>query len=423
MKINEFKGPADDVIYGFRHKSGLEVYVFPKKGVNETTAMFAARYGSIDTFRKNSDGSFAPIPEGTAHFLEHKLFESEELAAFDRFAKTGANANAYTTFDRTVYYFSSTDNVADNLEILLDFVTKPYFTEETVQKEQGIIGQEIRMYQDDPDWKVCFNFFRGCYQKNPVRIDVAGTQESIAKIDAKLLYSLYDEFYNLGNMVLVVAGNTDVDTVISVADKVLTGKAGEKPQRNFICETDEPGTHLVREKFSVATKNWIFGYRENLTEPEISLRDEIATNIMLLVLFGTSSYFYRDMLDAGRIDSDFYADHFSCFGCSMIMFGGSGDNPEATAEEIKAEIARVRESGGISEEDFTRTVKKLYGRCIMDYDDVDGVANSIIPIHFSGCKPFDELEIYRTITLEEVNRRLDVFDEKMSVLSIVEPLD
>ena len=187
--------------FEIEHDSGLKMIVYPKENYASSYVIFGTRYGSIDTaFRLNDDREFICVPEGIAHFLEHKLFESEEIDAFDRYSKTGANANAYTSFDRTCYLFSCTGKLKENLEILLDFVTHPYFTEQTVQKEQGIIGQEIKMTQDDPNWALLFSVLQAMYKYHPVQIEIAGTVESIQDIDPALLYRCYNAFYDLHNM-------------------------------------------------------------------------------------------------------------------------------------------------------------------------------------------------------------------------------
>ena len=205
-----------------RHKSGLNILVYEMDGFSTTQAMFGTKYGSINTqFKTASDNNYCTVPEGIAHFLEHKLFENEDCDVFDLYAKTGANANAYTSFDKTCYFFSCSDHFQESLEILLSFVQSPYFTPESVAKEQGIIGQEIRMCDDDPGWRVLFNMLCGLYQKHPVRIDIAGTIDSIAQITDELLYRCYRTFYNLHNMVLAVAGNCKVDEVLEVADRLL----------------------------------------------------------------------------------------------------------------------------------------------------------------------------------------------------------
>ena len=205
-----------------KHKSGATILLYPMKGYSTAYALFATKYGSVDTtFKTNEDPDFVTVPEGIAHYLEHKLFENDECDAFDLYAKTGANANAYTSFDKTAYLFSCSQKFEENLRILLGFVQEPYFTDATVAKEQGIIGQEIRMYEDDTGWRVFFNCLQAMYEKNPVRIDIAGTIESIAKIDKDLLYRCYNTFYNLNNMVIAVAGNFDVDKTLEICDELL----------------------------------------------------------------------------------------------------------------------------------------------------------------------------------------------------------
>ena len=209
MNINEIKSDIlNEKYYKINHPSGLTVYVLPKENYSSAYAVFGTKYGSIDTrFKRSDSDKWTEVPEGIAHFLEHKLFESEDLDAFERYAKTGASANAYTSFDKTCYLFQCSSNFKENLKILLDFVQNPYFTPQTVQKEQGIIGQEITMYYDVPGWMSTFNLLRCLYKNHPVRIDIAGTVDSIAQITDKLLYDCYNTFYNLHNMALVVVGN------------------------------------------------------------------------------------------------------------------------------------------------------------------------------------------------------------------------
>lgn len=216
------------------HKSGLEILVCEMDGFSTTEAMFGTKYGSINTqFKTAADSDYCTVPEGIAHFLEHKLFENEDCDVFDLYAKTGANANAFTSFDKTCYFFSCSDHFPESLKILLSFVQSPYFTPESVAKEQGIIGQEIRMCNDDPGWRVFFNMLSGLYQKHPVRIDIAGTIESIAQITDDLLYRCYRTFYNLHNMVLAVAGNCTADQVLEIADELLKPCEDQKLETVF----------------------------------------------------------------------------------------------------------------------------------------------------------------------------------------------
>lgn len=422
MNIKEVRNELlNEKYYDIDHPSGLKILVMPKENYSSTYAIFATKYGSIDTMIQMSDGSFKEIPEGTAHFLEHKLFESEDLDAFERFAKTGASANAYTSFERTGYLFSCSANFKKNLEILLDFVQNPYFTQATVEKEQGIIGQEIDMYKDAPDWEVMFNCLRTMYHNLPVRIDIAGTQESIAQITAKTLYGCYDNFYNLHNMVLAVAGNADVDEIVEVADKVLKPVEGKMAQRKVIDEPEEVIDNYIEEKLSVATPQFMFGFKENWDTPERTTKEEISMEILLDMISGQSSELYKRLFDGKLINNSFGFEYFTGFGYSCVLFAGESNDPKKVAEEIVGEIGKFRETG-FDETAFERTKKKLYGRMIMGMNDIEGLANNMAVSYFAGEDVFTDFEIFKTVTLDDVN---DIFkktlDENRSVLSVINP--
>lgn len=422
MNIKEVRNELlNEKYYDIDHPSGLKILVMPKENYSSTYAIFATKYGSIDTMIQMSDGSFKEIPEGTAHFLEHKLFESEDLDAFERFAKTGASANAYTSFERTGYLFSCSANFKKNLEILLDFVQNPYFTQATVEKEQGIIGQEIDMYKDAPDWEVMFNCLRTMYHNLPVRIDIAGTQESIAQITAKTLYGCYDNFYNLHNMVLAVAGNADVNEIVEVADKVLKPVEGKMAQRKVIDEPEEVIDSYIEEKLSVATPQFMFGFKESWDTPERTTKEEISMEILLDMISGQSSELYKRLFDGKLINNSFGFEYFTGFGYSCVLFAGESNDPKKVAEEIVGEIGRFRETG-FDKTAFERTKKKLYGRMIMGMNDIEGLANNMAVSYFAGEDVFTDFEIFKTVTLDDVN---DIFkktlDENRSVLSVINP--
>ena len=422
MNIKEIKNELlNEKYYDIDHPSGLKILVMPKENYSSTYAIFATKYGSIDTMIQMKDGSFKEIPEGTAHFLEHKLFESEDLDAFERFAKTGASANAYTSFDRTGYLFSCSANFKKNLEILLDFVQNPYFTQATVEKEQGIIGQEIDMYKDVPDWEVMFNCLMNMYHNLPVRIDIAGTHESIAQISAETLYGCYDNFYNLHNMVLSVAGNVSVDEVVEVADKMLKPVEGKMAQRKVIDEPKEVVSSYVEEKLSVATPQFMFGFKENRDTPERTAKEEVTMEILLDMISGQSSELYRRLFDGKLINNSFGFEYFTGFGYSCVFFAGESTEPRAVADEIVKEIKSFRENG-FDKAAFDRTKKKLYGRMIMGMNDVDGIANNMAISYFAGEDIFTDFEIYKTVTLEDVEELFkNTLDENYSVLSVIKP--
>lgn len=423
MDIREIKNDLlGEKYYKIKHTSGLDIYVFPKENYSTAYAVFGTKYGSIDTiFKTAGDEDFTEIPEGIAHFLEHKLFESEELDAFERFAKTGASANAYTSFDKTCYLFSCSGNFKENLNILLDFVRHPYFTQQTVEKEQGIIGQEIRMYRDVPDWRVLFNLLCAMYKNHPVRIDIAGTEESISHITADLLYKCYNTFYNLNNMALAVAGNVTVEEVIESADRLLTKDDNIEIERKFISEEKEVVTDYVEEKLSVASPIFSLGFKETWSTPERTLKEELLGNIILEAIAGNTSDLYKDLIDKELINPTFSTEYFTGYGYSSMIFSGESCDPKATASIIKEKIREIK-SQGISKEDFERARKKLYGREIMSYNDVDELANNLIAASFMGEDLFDEFEMLKVLTCEDVDEFLDkILNEEYSALSVILP--
>lgn len=422
MKINQITNEKlGETVYTAVHPSGLEIRVMPKKGYDSAYAVFGVKYGSIDTAVKNASGEFETIPEGTAHFLEHKLFESEDLNAFERFAKTGASANAYTSFEKTAYLFKGSENIGQSLEILLDFVQNPYFTQQTVEKEQGIIGQEIRMYRDLPDWQVMFNLLKALYSEHPVRIDIAGTQESIAKIDADLLYRLYNTFYNPANMVLSVVGGIEPDEVFEIVERCIKNTDGKAAERKFVKESGVPVQKYVEQQLSVAQKQFLLGYKEELSEPMLTLEDEIASQMMTEIIAGKSSPLFKKLIDEELADMGFGGDVFNGFGFSCIMLGGTSKDPEKAVEIIKGEIERYKKEG-IDPAAFERAKRKFYGRYVMSYNDIDDVANLMMNLYFSGYEPFAELEACKKMTLEKVQSRLDAVKDEFSALSVISPI-
>lgn len=404
------------------HPSGLKILVYPKKNYAATYAVFGTRYGSIDTeFRLNGEEKFTCVPEGIAHFLEHKLFESEDLDAFERYAKTGASANAYTSFDKTCYLFSCTGKFQESLEILLDFVTHPYFTEKTVQKEQGIIGQEIQMCRDEAGWEALFSLLRAMYKTHPVRIDIAGTVESIAEITPELLYKCYETFYNFSNMVLCVAGNVTLDEVLSVADRLLKPQKPIAIERKFHREPREVAETYTEETLSVAFPIFSLGFKEAVETPERSLREILISDIILEAVAGKTSAFYSELLEAGLINTSFESEYFCGYGYAAWIFTGESPDGREVQKRITARIRALQETG-ISKADFERIRKKLYGRSIMQFNDIDGIANAMVSAYFCKEGLFDETEILQSLTLDEVNVRLrTALQTDCASLSVIKP--
>lgn len=407
--------------YSIAHKSGLQIYVYPKEEYASTYAVFGTKYGSIDTRFKRSDREeFTEIPAGTAHFLEHKLFESEELDAFQRYAKTGASANAYTSFDRTCYLFTCTGYFKENFEILLDFVRHPYFTEETVQKEQGIIGQEIDMYKDSPEWECLFNLLGAMYHNHPVKIDIAGTKESIGQITAETLFSCYDTFYNLSNMALAVAGKTTVEEVLEVADRLLEKDEDVTVNRAFEKEDESIAASYVEAHLPVATPVFVFGYKENFFNgSDCTLEEEVGMSLLLEVLAGQMSPLYKELLEAGLINDTFSTEFFNGHDYAAVLLSGESNNPQLVSEKIKERVKELRRTG-VSPEQFEIVRKKYYGKIVRAFSDIDTVANSLVLSHFLDEELFSEFEVVKNIKVEFVNELLKkCFNEEKSVLSVI----
>lgn len=414
-----------DRYYEVKHPSGLKILIYPKEQNSSTYAVFGTKYGSIDMcFRTSQEEDARTVPAGIAHYLEHKLFESEDGDAFTRYAKTGASANAYTSFDATCYLFSCTENVYESLEILLDFVQSPYFTEQTVQKEQGIIGQEIRMYDDDPQWRVLFNLLGAMYHRHPVKTDIAGTVESIAKITPELLYECYHTFYNLNNMALAVAGNVEVDKVLALCDKMLKHSKPVQVDRIFEEEPDEIVNSRVEQKLSVSVPMFELGFKEKAGKERPSVEEIAETEILLYAIASDSSPLFRRLLDAGLVnESSFSYEYFEGPGYASVIFSGESKDPDRVAEEIKAEIAKIR-AEGLPAASFERSKKAVYGHIVSSFNSVDYLANAMVSDVFSGRELFRYLDAVAAADLESVQQRFKTqLLLEHSALSIVKPLD
>ncbi len=424
--MSNIKKISSDIVkaeyYEIDHSSGLKIFVYPKKGYKSTYAIFGTNYGSVNTKFKVDGGEPITVPDGIAHYLEHKLFESEDGDAFAKYAKTGANANAYTSFEKTCYLFSCTDKFEESLEILLDFVQSPYFTPETVAKEQGIIGQEIKMYDDSPDWRVMFNTLVGMYHNHPVKIDIAGTVESIAEITAEKLYECYNSFYNLHNMALCVVGNATVEQVLAIADKKL--KISEKHDVESIFEDEPYGvakTDIV-QKFPVTIPLFNLGFKQKPFDKQKDQKKYVYQAIALEVIFGESGELYNNLIDAELINSSSFGyERMEGPGYSLTIVGGESREPEKAADMIKSYIKELKKTG-ISKEDFEMVKKSLYGEEIAAFNSNSQIANAVIDDYFMGRNLFGYIETIANATLDDVNLILgELIDEDNTTLSRIIP--
>lgn len=418
---------SGEVCYYQQHHSGLPIYVWPKENYSTTYAVFATRYGAIDTAFVEP-GAQTPIvlPAGIAHFLEHKLFENEDCDAFERYAATGANANAYTSYDHTAYLFSCTRQATDSLEILLDFVQNPYFTEKTVEKEQGIIGQEIRMCEDSPSRRVFCNLMTALYHQHPVRVDIAGTVDSIAQITPELLHGCYRNFYNLRNMVLAVSGNITCDEVQAVADRLLKPSPEGVPTRAAVTEPRHAARSRIETEMPVAVPLFYLGYKVPMdTEKglqEESARQIAAAQVLEELIGGEANPLYAALMDDGLINSSFDVSYFSGPGYGVWLVGGESADPDGVCSAFKQEISRLKKEG-ISPDDFEMARNAVYGRLISQTDNVETCGDLLIESHLCGRSVFSVLDEVASLDIKSVyDRLLTDFDEQACSLSLILPI-
>lgn len=423
MNFTEIKNQRfGEKYYSVKHKSGLKIMVCPKEGFESTYAVIGTHFGSVNS-EFIHDGKKVKVPDGTAHYLEHKLFESEEGDAFSLYAKTGASANAYTSFDVTCYLFLCTDQFEESLGILFDLIQSPYFTDETVAKEQGIIGQEIKMYEDNPEWRVTMNLLQAMYQNHPINIDIAGSVESIAEINPEILYECYNSYYNLNNMVLCVAGDVDPETVIRIADEKLKINEPVKTESVFPEEPYEVGKKYVEQALPVAVPMFALGFKENAGEEYASTKELLCTNIILEAFAGAGSSLYRKLMDANLINSGFGTEYMEGDRYRAVIFDGETRAPEEAASVI-IEAVRELHKTGISAEDFENAKAAAYGKIAFGFDSTFSIASEMINSEFTGRGVYEAADLINDITLDDVNERLkSQLDPDNCCLSVIKSLD
>lgn len=416
-----------ETLYRETLDNGLQVYVLPKPGFQKIYATFSTRYGSIDNHFKVSGQEEIEVPDGIAHFLEHKMFEEPEGDIFAKFASQGASANAFTSFDQTVYLFSATEKIKENLETLINFVQNPYFTDQNVDKEKGIIGQEIGMYRDNPDWRVYFGLIEAMYAVHPVRIDIAGTVESISTITKETLYTCYKAFYHPSNMLLFIVGGVDAEQVFAWV-RENQEKKNYQPQgdieRIFQNEPKEVHEQRRTSKLPVSLPKCLLGFKETQLgyEGAERLRRDLATKLALDLLLGSSSKLYQKLYDEELISDSFSHEYNSNPRYAFSAIGGDTKDPERLLEVITEEIKAVVRSG-FREEDFERTRKKKIGGFLRMLNSPENIAHEFTRYRFRGGDMFEVLPIYESLTLEEVNTRLreHIDWEQLAVSMVVSP--
>lgn len=427
--MTEYKTKRSDFLkeeyYEYTHKSGLPVYVFPKK-LSTSYALFATRYGSVDSrFKLSGDKEFTTVPDGIAHYLEHKLFENPNGEdTFERFAKFGANANAYTSTNMTAYLFSCTSHFKENLEILLDFVTTPYFTPETVAKEQGIIAQEIRMYDDHPFRSMYQSLLENLYEKHNVRINVAGTVESISHITSDILYECYRVFYNLSNMMLIVCGDVTIDEVDEVCDKVLKPQPPVSIIRDYPPEKAEVFKKYSEKEMRVAKPLFGIGVKcvDIPSDGYARMTKYAEAEILNDILFGKSGDFYNKLYEEGLLSSQFdFSFEINASYSFNSMFGESRD-PEAIFNRFADTVESAKKTG-VNAEDFERCKRALYASMVKCFDSTEDIANYFLNYKIDDGDLLDYVDVIKNVSIDDVNRLLqDMFKPEFYSMAVVKPI-
>ena len=404
-------------------ENGLTVLVYPMRHKTAVYAVLASGVGS-DTLDFAVDGKEVSAPAGMAHFLEHKMFENEDgIDAFELFARVGASANAFTSFDKTCYLFEASLGAEQSLEAILGFVGAPYFTKETVAKEQGIIGQEIKMYLDHPGFRLVFSLLELLYQNHPLRNDIAGTVESIAQITPQLLYDFYDAFYNPSNMVLAVSGNITTERVLEICRDEFAKKDWKRHETEVIRanEQDKTAGERVTTAMAISSPQFCLGFKEKPFTKEERVKKELTLEIMIDVIAGETSGLYRSLYDEGLVNSGLSAETLSGRDYLCVMFSGESEDPEKAVEEIKREIKRVKATG-IDEERFLECKRAFLGEVISEFEDVGAVATNLVISHFKGADIYDMIKLTESIKIEDAAALLsEMFRESHAALSILVP--
>lgn len=402
-------------------ENGLVVRLLPMPDYGTSHVIFATGFGAIDRHFV-FDGKETVLPAGMAHFLEHKMFENADgVDAFTLYADTGASANAYTGFDRTSYIFTASDQLDRNLDILLSFVSQPHFTEASVAKEQGIIGQEIKMYDDNAELRCFYALLECMYHKHPIRDDIGGTVESIAGVTPELLYACCDAFYNPAGMALCAAGDLTMDQLLAAVERAgLPAAKPPTPQRLF---PEEPFAVFQKEKrfaMPVAMPLFAIGFKETPLEGDTT-HTEVVCDMLTELICGESSDLYRRLYDEGLVQPGFGGEYGCYPGSLQFIFSGESGRPEKVREELLKEIARLRREG-VDTAQLETCRRMMYGEALADLESVDRVASMLSTSYFRRRTPAEGLAALAAVTAEDLNAALaTMLDEERSAFVVVEP--
>lgn len=410
-------------LYIEKLENGLTVMIIPKANTKKKFITWGTNFGSIDNnFIDPKTKEEIKIPDGVAHFLEHKMFEqSNGTNSLDTLSSIGVDANAYTTNDHTTYLYECNDHFYEALDEFMDYVQNPYYTDENVEKEKGIIAQEIKMYDDHPFWQVYMNAMECLYKKHPIKIDIAGTVEEINKIDKDVLYTCYNTFYTPSNMLMVVSGDFVPEELLEeIKKRIIKNENTSEIKRIYPEEPEEINQKQKTVEMDVNNPLFVIGFKDSVLENKEELvKKHIAIEILLYMLIGKSSALYQKLYKEGLIIAQPDLDYEFSKQYAHITISGQSNDPEKLTEELKKEIENLKQNG-IDEKIFDRVKKKMYGSYVTEFNDVADIARMFMGDYFKGINSFDYIEMHKQVTKEFTEEILkEVFDENKMILSIV----
>ena len=409
-------------VYTEKLKNGLTVMIIPKEGIKKKYIIWGTHYGSNDSkFIVPGENEVTEVPKGVAHFLEHKMFEQENgRNSLDVLSSLGVNANAFTTNTHTAYLYECTDKFYEALDEFMDYVQHPYFTDENVEKEKGIIGQEIMMYDDYPEWKVYLNALEAMYHSHPVKLDITGTIETISHIDKDILYKCYNTFYNPSNMVLVVCGDFKPEEILKEIEKrLIEKKATGEIRRIYEKEEETVVKQRIEANMEVSIPIFTIGIKCLPPKQKEKVKTHIAMQILLNILIGSSSNLYQELYKEGIVLGTPSYEYEFTDEYAHALINGASRSPDEMYNRLLHEIKNIKQNG-INKEDFERTKKMIYGQYIKDYNDVSDIARMFLTDFMNEINSFDYIEEIETIDLDYLKQVLNEnFKEEKIVFSVV----
>ena len=421
MKIIE-NSKVKEKLYVEKLENGLTIMIIPKKGIQKKYVIWGTNYGSNDSkFVVPGETEETEVPKGVAHFLEHKMFEQESgVNSLDTLTALGVEANAYTTNDHTAYLFECTENFYPALDELMDYVQHPYFTDEIVEKEKGIIGQEIMMYDDYPEWKVYLNALEAMYHEHPVKLDITGTIETISHIDKEILYKCYNTFYNPSNMAMVVCGDFEPEKLLEeIKSRLVKKEANGEIKRIYPEEAETIVQEKIEQNMDVSQPLFTIGIKDKVADNKEKVRKHIAIEILLNMIIGKSSKLYKELYDEGLLFSVPSIDYEFSRGYAHILVTGQSPEPEKVYEKFKDTVSKMKESS-IDIPEFNRIKKRIYGEYVKEYNDTADIARMFLADFFKEINSFDYLEEIPTINEQYLEQILkNVFDDKKMIISVI----